>query len=245
MRALAPAVLLVCMATLLPVTPIPAHAGVTTALECHFDGEPLDAEIGTGGAAVGEPWTLGGAPAIVRSAPFATPSLEIGDDSSTTSEQVRFRFLNDWEFTTGVVEISMVLYFHSLDGYVLYIRESLFSSTSFLNLRFDGGGGVGYGDLDSGGSTQIGTYTAGVALPLTITFDLDAGTYDVDLNGVLIRDNESMGTFTLGVGAILIGADFDADFNGLVSVDDIVVTATQTPSPVEATSWGDVKAVWR
>ncbi len=222
-----------------------ATAGTTTILDADFDAEPLDALIGIGGAVAGQPVSLGGAPAFVRSAPMGTPSLEIGDDSSVTSESVRFEFLNGWGISSGVLTLSMNLWFHTADDYQIYIREAGTSSVGFLNLRFDQSGVVGYGDLDSGGSTTVGSYTTGSSLPLVLTFDLGSGTYDVTLDGAALLTAESMGTFTEGIGSILIGASFDADLDGLLSVDDVLVTATETPSPVDPSSWTGIKAIWR
>lgn len=228
------------------VSALPASAGgATTILDCNFDAETLDALAGMGGAAAGQLYSLGGTPAYIRSTPFATPSLEISDDSSVTAETVRFQFLNDWEIDSGVLTISMNLWFHEFEQYVAYVREANTSGTSFLNLGFTATGNVRYGDLDSPGSTVVGTYTTGESLALVITFDLDTATYDVTLGGSAILTDESLGSVPRGIGAILLGTDFDSNMAGLYSVDDVVVTATELPSPVESTRWSDVKAAWR
>lgn len=223
---------------------LPAAAGTTTILDCNFDAETLDALAGTGGAEAGQLYSLGGAPALVRSAPFGTSSLEIGDDSSITAEAVRFQFLNNWEIDRGVLTISLNLWFHEFEDYNLYIREAQNSAVSFLTVLFTSSGSVRYRDLNSN-TTTVGSYTLGEALPLVLAYDLDQMTYDFSLGGAALLTDESLGSFPQGIGAVLIGAAFDADTDGLVSVDDMLVTATELPSPVESATWSEVKAAWR
>lgn len=224
----------------------PALAGnETVLLDCDFDAQPLDTEIGTGGAAVGQPVSAQ-APAIVRNAPFATPSLEIGDDSAVTAESVRFEFLDNAAISTGQLTFSMNLWFATPGENInLYIREQGSSSQSFMNLRFDGGGTISHGYEGSGGNTVVGTYQFHAAQPLTIAFDLDAETVSASLDGTSIITDSPFGGVPEGIGALLLGTDFDADSLGTVHVDDILVTSTNDPSPVTASTWGRLKTLWR
>lgn len=223
----------------------PALAGTTTLLDCDFDSEPLDTEIGTGGAAAGQPVSAQ-APAFVRSTPFATPGLEIGDDSAITAQPVRFEFLNGWSLSTGTITFSMNLWFDTPGQYTnLYIREHQWSAQSFMNLRFGGTGDVAYGYAGSGGYTTKGTFQFNAVQPLTITFDLDAETVSASLDGAAILTDSPFGFDPIGIGAILFSMDADADSAGTVSVDDLLVTSTNDPSPVDTASWGAIKAEWR
>ncbi|MBZ0267091.1 hypothetical protein K8I85_02960 [bacterium] len=232
------AILALCLCT-------PALAGTTVLLDCDFDSEPLDTEIGTGGAAVGQPYSST-APAFVRNTPFATPGLEIGDDSAVSAQSTRFEFLNDWSISTGTITFSMNLWLHTPGQYTnLYIREHMWSSQSFLNLRFGGTGDLAYGYAGSGGNTTVGSFQFNVVQPLTIAFDLDAETVSATLDGTPFLTDAPFGYDPIGIGAIAIGMDFDADSLGTVSIDDLLVTSTNDPSPVDAASWGAIKADWR
>ena len=242
-RTLSAAVLLF-PAVLLPAGAAQAAAGVTTVLDCSFDAEPIDQVIGTGGAAAGEPISLDGMPALVRATPFATPSLAIVDSLDTFGANVRFGFLNDWEISHGVLDVSMTLYFHELDNYSVGLREQGSATVSFLDVRFYGSGAVGYADLDTG-FALIGTYAADTPLALHITLDLDAQTYDVSLGGVLLLDDESLGSSPRGIGTVYTGVLNDGGSVGSYSVDDLLVTATELPNAIEPTSWGELKAAWR
>ena len=239
MPRLAPGALLLALLLSTPVI-----AGTTVLLDCDFDSEPLDTEIATGGAAVGQPYSAT-APAFVRSTPFATPSLEIGDDA-TSAQSVRFEFLNNWSLSAGVLTLSMNLWFHTPGQYTnLYIREHQWSAQSFLNLRFNGTGGVQRSYAGSGGYTTVGSFQFNMAQPLTIAFDLDAETASATLDGTPLFTDQPFGYDPIGIGAILLGMDSDVDSLGTVSIDDLVVTSTADPSPVDAASWGRIKADWR
>ena len=54
----------------------------TTLLDANFDDKTIDAAIGTGGAAAGEPALVTGGSAIVRDTPFSTPGLELTHESA-------------------------------------------------------------------------------------------------------------------------------------------------------------------
>ncbi|MHC4970477.1 MAG: hypothetical protein ACYTF4_17945, partial [Planctomycetota bacterium] len=78
------------------------RAGASTLLEADFDDKTIDAPIGTGGAAVGEPVSVSpNIIATVRAAPFATPSLEIVDNNddppSGFAGAARFEFIGSAE----------------------------------------------------------------------------------------------------------------------------------------------------
>lgn len=59
---------------------------------------------GRGGPEVGEPFRVRSVSAIVRSAPFPTPCLEIADTSENAGS-ADFDFLNDLEVTYGTISI--------------------------------------------------------------------------------------------------------------------------------------------
>lgn len=223
----------------------PAAAGTTTILDCTFDAEPLDQVIGTGGAAAGQPIDLDGMAATVRAAPLATPSLELLDAQGLYGPNVRFAFLGDVEVTSGVLEITMTLQFHTLEHYTVRLREAGSTGVSFVDILFQGTGTIRCSDLDTPTNPIVGSYTAGVPATLRITVDLDARTYDLAYDGALLLDDESLGSSPRGIGQVLVGVANDSGDEGSYSVDDLRVTATEVPSPVEPASWGALKAAWR
>lgn len=223
----------------------PAGAGTTTVLGCTFDAEPVDEVIGTGGAAFGQPIDLSGMAATVRATPFATPSLELLDDQGNVGSNVRFAFLDDVEITSGVLDVRMRLQFHMLEFYSVRLREAGSSAVSFLDILFTNSGSIRCSDLDTPSNPIVGSYTAGTPANLRITVDLDAGTYDLSYDSVLLLDDESLGSSPRGIGTLLIGVSNDAGDEGSYAVDDILVTATEVPNPVEPATWAGLKAAWR
>ncbi len=229
-------------------TPAAAAAiprGAPTILDCNFDDKPLDQVIGTGGAAANEPVDLNNLAATVRSTPFPTPSLQMVDDWGSGAKHVRFQFLEDVEITTGIVETKMSVTFDVPDRYSVLFREVGTSTSVILNLDFEATGEIYYKDLDTSASTMIGTYTAGTEIPVRIRHDLDQNECTLRVDDVVLLDGESIGSMTRGIGSILIGLNHDANSLGTMSLDDLVVTATDAPTAVEATSWGRLKSLYK
>lgn len=225
-----------------------AHA-VETILQANFDGEPLDVPIGTGGALNGQPVAVGGAiSAIVRGWPLSTPSLKIDDDDLLDPGFVRFLFVDtDSVVATGTAVISATLWFQNFEEYGIRVRERrTANSKRFLDLVLGSTGFVRYKDTDTTTLQDIGTYSLYTPLPLVITFDMDAATYSVELDGVMLLSNEPHGALPpyQGVGAILFGMEADDDPHGEFNLDDLVVTKEE-PTAVESTSWAEAKALYR
>jgi hypothetical protein len=237
-----------CLAASLLVAslgPVPAFAGLETLLSCDFDAEPLDELIENGGPDAGQPISLGSVPATVRAAPMPTPSLELVDDWGPNARAVVFEFLGGAEVSTGTVEVSMALWFSTLGNYDIGLREQGANSQSFCTLHFQESGVIRYGDADTTPLEVIGAYTAGEPHTLRVVFDLDDRTYDVELDGAPIRTAETCGVAGRGIGRILVGHAHDADAAGAYFVDDLVVTATDVTTSVEAATWSDIKAWFR
>jgi hypothetical protein len=224
----------------------PAHADTPqTILSANFDGEPLDQTIGTGGAAVGEPVYVGAVGGAVRAAPFATPSVEIDDELDLSGDSMRFDFLNDVEIVSGTVTLSANLWFEELGNYSVLLEPVGSASRTFTWILFQDDGTIAYFDYDTPSPVTIGAYAAGASFPLVITQYLDSGTYDVTWNGTPLLQGETHGITDRGLGSIIFGSSPDPDTAGVYYVDDVLVTATVVPSPVEPQGWGSLKAKYR
>jgi hypothetical protein len=195
-------------------------------LQADFNDKTIDAPIGTGGASVGEPVEVSPSiTAIVRAEPMATPSLEIQDNHDYSAGSARFEFLASAEITAGVFAISTDMWFHELSpgfDFFIYIREQGSSANKFGDLRFTPSGSVTLYD-SNGYYGNIGTYEIGRVYPVKYEFDMDAGTYDVYLDGVLVVDDRAHGVVDRGVGAVLFGCGHDSDYDGYFNVDNIFV----------------------
>jgi hypothetical protein len=219
-------------------------------LQADFNDKTLDAPIGTGGPAVGEPVSLS-APSsavVVRGAPMPTPSLQITDDSDCCAAGARFEFLDDAVITDGNLVIRADLWIRSGDsrGYTIAVREQSFSAEDFLSLNF-GPSGLVY-CTDAGGlvgSGPVGSYQSDRVIPVRIAFDMEVGTYDVSVDGAQIVFDEPDGVAAgVGIGAVLFNYNNDAGVGDCFYVDNVFV-ANGDPTPAEAVSWGAIKAVFR
>lgn len=192
-------------------------------LTADFDTEVVDQTVPTGGAAAGQPQSVdSGLGAVVRATPFATPSLELTDQSTTGARTVTFQFLGDEEVTTGVVEITVNLWFPAVESFSFLVREADSSAFDFLDMTFADNGGVFISD-QAGFATSLPSYPLGRSVPLIVVYDLDAGTYDLSLDGSLVLDDRAHGVVGRGIGRLLIGVNFDSDTDGTFFLDDLHV----------------------
>jgi len=226
---------------------VPARSAADTVyLQATFDDKTLDAPIGIGGPDVGEPIYVDfSLLATVRGGPMSSPSLEIQDDSASDYGLVDFEFSSGAEITTGIVAISLHLWFYELgagNDFSLRIREQETGSSQFLTLRFEPTGDIEYYDTDTH-ITWIGTYQTGRQLQVELVFDMDAGTYDLVFDGLMLLDDETHGVEDRGIGSILPVCENDPDIGSKFSIDDILVTDTD-PSVVTPVTWGGVKALF-
>jgi hypothetical protein len=234
--------LLVVLALARPCSP----SGTEILLDAHFDGEPLDQPIATGGAAVGEPTSVTTTiTAVVHAWPMATPSVKINDDDAFEAGFVRFQFIDDQIIESGTLTIRATIWFQAYEEYTIRVRElRIANSRRFLDLGFGSSGIVGFRDQDTTTPRAITTFDVHRPVPLVIAFDMDAATYDVEFDGVTVLDDEPHGVTPYGIGAILFGHEGDEDDDGEFSVDDLLVT-WQGPSAVEPESWAAAKASYR
>ncbi|MCB1151669.1 hypothetical protein KDK88_08965, partial [bacterium] len=167
-------------------------ASAAVLLSADFEGLTLDAAVPMGGAAVGQPYNVIQTQAMVRNAPMSSTCLELQDTLDYGTGTVYFDFLNELEVTSGIVTISVDLWFHMLQGYEVYVRESHGAGSAFTSLSFTGVGTIRCNDA-AGNIGVIGSYEAGRLHNLRIVFDQDAGTYDVLLDDVTLVDDRAHG----------------------------------------------------
>ncbi len=216
-----------------------AHAGVI--LDCDFEDQPLDQLLGTGGAEAGQPVSLGGVNAYVRTDPGGDRAVEITDHVDFGTREIRFEFLNNAEYSEGTVVIQLTLHFALAEDYVLYVREQGSSASSYATFGFQNDGDIYFNDAD-GSLGNIGSYTVGVDQVLRLAFDQDARTVAIEFDGVELVAAQSHGVATGGIGALLVGFDHDTDLDAHLYVDDII--ATYDGVPVETRSVSEIKADW-
>lgn len=197
-------------------------------LLAEFDEQPLDEPIGTGGAALGQPvsvpWRLS---AIVRDMPAASPNLEITWASPATSvNTVRFRWLDAVEVATGMASITLELQPGPPSRYTVDLRESTGSTASFGGLLLASSRWV-Y-STDANGLTALDSLRWSSDTPMKVTweYDLDAGTYDLYIDGEQYLDDRPHGVVDddRGLGSISIGFSSNSAPDARIHVDNIHVT---------------------
>ena len=176
-------------------------------LEADFNDKAIDEPIGTGGAEVGEPVSIGESiTAIVRDVPFPTPCLELRKIPDISYASVAwFEFLGSVEITEGIVVLSADLWFAEYGHFVLYIREQGSASQSFCSVRFYHDGDIHANDC-VGSLGNLGEYQLDQRYRIKFVYDMDAGTYDFYFDNQLQVDDRTHGCdYGYGVGSILVG----------------------------------------
>lgn len=212
-------------------------------LSADFEGLTPDAAVPTGGAAAGQPYSVIQTQAVVRDAPMAGLCLELSDILDYGTGTAYFDFLDAMEVVSGTVEIAVDLWFHTLEDYAVYVRESHGAASAFASLGFDGAGNVRCNDA-MGNAGVIGSYEAGRVHRLRMVFDQDAGTYDVLLDDALLLDDRAHGITEDGIGGVAFATKHDTDLEGVLSIDDLVVTADAVAA-AESASFSEVKRAFR
>ena len=183
--------------------------GLAILLQADFDDKPVGETIGTGGPEVGEPVLVDAdVSAVVEQAGVNDNHvLALEADSLSTASGVRFELLGGIGLEHGPAAFRAALVFPDLCGFNLYVREPGSSAQSFTTIQFNPSGSIVASDA-AGVAGQIGTYSAGQVLRLSIEFDLDAGTYDVLLNGNLLLDDRAHGVVGYGVGRFMMKFEY-------------------------------------
>ena len=208
------------------VLALPAHAlGDAPPLRADFDAEPVDAAIATGGALLGQPIAVDeGLSAIVRALVFATPSLELSHDAPGLARALRFEFVDAEEISHGDLEIGFTFRAEQQDFFSLvYVREQGGSAQSFLTMELHSTGDVVASDASGEPAAVVGHYAPGVEQRVLATFHLNAGTWDLALDGVPVVTALAHGVQGRGIGGLLFGTHHQTAAGSLLHLDDIEV----------------------
>ncbi|MBK8285353.1 MAG: hypothetical protein IPK97_11005 [Ahniella sp.] len=211
-----------CLISWLPCL---ANAGVepnTVLLDARFNDQPLNAQIGTGGASLGQPVSIsaGLQAFVVPSGVLPTASLRVRPLASGAARFVSFEFVDSAEVTDGLLTINFLLKAGQLDRRLVYVREQGSAGRDFLSMTLLSSGSIAVSD-QSGNSASIGTYTAGALMAFEFRFKMDTGRYSIFLNGVPLATDRAHGITDRGIGSLIIGTD-PASTEGLDwFVDDV------------------------
>jgi hypothetical protein len=217
-------------------------------LAADFNDKVIDEPIGIGGAEVGEPMGVASTiTAIVRDGPMGSPSLEIQDNHEWAGH-ADFELLGSAELTSGTVYVSADLWFDSLaegENCVVKVGEQGSNQFRFAELVFQGDGSIRllYGDTSN--INNIGTFAAGSPYRIILEFDMDAGTFDVWLNGEQAEDDLAHEISERGIGRVRVGCRYDVDLVGHFYIDALSVTDYFQATACEEHSWGRLKETFR
>ena len=206
----------------------PCSAVTTVLLNANFNDKTLNAQIGTGGPDLGEPVFINPSiEAIVQATPLATPSLHIRGMSDSVIGAVGFEFSDQTEIQEGELRIAYTVRSPAtLSSFTVGVYGRGSFSNEFTKLFFSANGEIRSSNA-TGSPAAIGAYMPNQTLHVEYLFHMDARTYDLRINDVLLRDNwpQDIADVATGIGRI-------AFLSGRVEnwiIDELAVTHT-TPN---------------
>lgn len=211
----------------------PAAAGSSSGelilLDANFDDKPLDEPIGTGGAALGEPSTIGfNLSAIVRQDPVLEENNQLELESSgPTAQVVRFEFLGDREVLCGSVVISLELVLGSSNEFsqmTVAVREQGGAAESFATVIATNDGLLFVTDKNGQALSTPEGVTLNATNSMIFAYDMNAGTYSLWVNEVLQLENREHGVTGRGIGSVSVGHSSLASPQKVGRMDSLLVT---------------------
>lgn len=189
-----------------------------TILEADFENQPVDQPITPGGPENGQPVVVDPfITAIVRDEPMGSNCLELHDNDTYSAGYAGFEFLEQTEATGGKLTITADLWFDEPNSYSIYVREHGGAAYSFADLFFNPNG-VAYC------AGQSFEYSCGQVIHIQFSFDIDAGTMTLFVDGEYVVDHVPYGISERGIGGVYFGCTHDADLDGTLYVDNVAVT---------------------
>jgi len=191
-------------------------------LSVDFNDRTVGQPIGAGGAAAGEPTTLGSLTTLVEEVSPGENLLLVSNDlSSTSARRLRWQLASNAEITEGQARISFDFQPEALDSYSILVREANTSGSSFLTLFLLGNGNMSASDGTGAITLETSTYSAEL-IHVELLFDLDAGTSEARFNGQVLFRDRPYGVVGDGVGALLVGYSASSNANPF-RMDNLVI----------------------
>lgn len=214
--------------------PVLAGTAHTVLLDAHFNDKTPGEAIGTGGAALGEPYAV---PEYLMATVVEIPGLDNALEVEripggyNTARMVTFQFIDNVEITSGVVDISVVFTASALGSYQLQVREAFTSTKGFVNIRLSDDGRIrAYDAANQAILIQTRTYAAGVPVTLRLQFDMDAGTHSAWVDDEALYQNISHGITDRGVGKVMIGFPYATNYSPFLMDDLFVLHEYEDPT---------------
>ena len=203
-----------------------------TPLAIDFNDKTPGQSLGTGGAAFGEPVSLGSLNSLIVETSPGENALQVSSYlSSYNARALRWEFEDGLEVSEGLVSISLDFTPSARDRYQLYVREQGGATKSFLSLNFlPDGSFVGSDAAGAIGWFFNPSYDAGDTLHIEMLFDMDARTSSLTINGTPIFSGREHGISDRGIGAVLTGISYLSN-GSRFTLDNLLVLAN-VPLPL-------------
>jgi hypothetical protein len=216
--------------------------GPVIQLQADFNNRTPGEALGAGGAALGEPSDLSALEGeIVESSPGENYLLVKNNTGSPSGRNLRWDLTDNAEITSGVARFAFDFTPTALDRYSFGIRESGGSALTFLGVTFSTSGTLSATDAAGVITVANNTYSANVTMHVVISFDMDAGTSEMTVNGNTVFSGRAHGITSRGVGRLLTGYSSGHSAQPF-QVDNIKVTSME-PLPLVLDADFDTKTV--
>ena len=179
---------------------VPGWATTNVLLDANFNNKTVSSPIGTGGPGVGEPIFVN--PLLVTNVgtTLPTPSLNLRHSTGASTDSLVFEFPDQTVIKDGDLRIAFTIRAPStLAELGFRVSEAGNSIHKFGTLDFTATGNLHATDT-TGYSLYLSTYTPSQILKIEYIYHLDARTYDLRINNVLLLADRPHGVTAPGIG---------------------------------------------
>jgi hypothetical protein len=220
--------------------PYPARSGQSY-LTATFNDKTIDAPIGTGGPANGEPsWVDAEIEVIVRAAPFDTPSLEIRN----LTDAGNMGFELDNPVTGGIVAIITDLWLYKDNPCTTWLDLYNSDWNQLAKVMFSSDNSFSIYDADGVVVSGVPCAT-GRPLSILMIFDFDADTYSIWIDEVQQVNQRFLNITDPNFRRIIFFAGWDCGEGNRFSIDQLRIIDHAPQVPVEIPTWGRLRALFR
>lgn len=194
------------------------------ALEADFEDKTAGLPIGTGGAELHEPHARNpDLNAIVVEEEPGVNILDLAslDDSST--QILRWQLLDNLEVRSGLVILDFDMAMTTRDRYGIALRERTSSAQNFMSMSYQSNGTMAVSDKNGTAFFDGVSYIAGQVYQYRVTYDMDAGIYEVFRDGIPLIRERAHGVTSNGMGGILYSISNGALSSAHMQIDSLRV----------------------
>ncbi|WP_423925040.1 hypothetical protein [Dokdonella sp.] len=192
------------------------------ALEADFEDKTAGLPIGMGGASLHEPHARNpGLDAVVIEEAPGVNILDMASTDDSTTQVLRWQFLDDLEVRSGLFILDFDAAMTARDRYGISLRERTSSAQTFMSLSYQSNGTMAVSDNNGTAFFDGVSYDAGRVYQYRVSYDMDAGIYEIFRDGIPLIRERAHGVTSNGIGGLLYSISNGALSSSHLQIDSL------------------------